>query len=104
MALRISQIQCAASEQGLLWNYLGRRWPFFPEQNIKWNSISTSPKQKKEWKLQSNSIQEYSEMENSPLISRTPPPPIIRFQDTPTRIHPFPTRLPLYSEQVENGS
>ncbi|GIX91824.1 hypothetical protein CEXT_288071 [Caerostris extrusa] len=47
---------------GTIWS---RRRPFSPEQNIKWNSISTSPKQKKERKLQSNSIQVYSKTENS---------------------------------------
>ncbi|GIY13990.1 hypothetical protein CDAR_281551 [Caerostris darwini] len=78
MALRVSQIQCAASEQGLLWNYLGRRWPFSPEEYIKWNSISTSPKQKKERKLQSHGIQMYSKMGNSSHIFNPPPNSISR--------------------------
>ncbi|GIY13988.1 hypothetical protein CDAR_281541 [Caerostris darwini] len=83
MALRVSQIQCAASEQGLLRNYLCRRWQFSPEQNTKWNSISTSPRQKKERKLQSNSVYMYSEMESSLLISSPPPPLLIRFREPP---------------------
>ncbi|GIY13994.1 hypothetical protein CDAR_281571 [Caerostris darwini] len=105
MALRVSQIQCAGSEQGLLRNYLCRRWPFSPEQNIKWNSISTSPRQKKERKLQSNSVQMYSEMESALLISSPPPPLLIRFRDPPPRdsIHSQHV-FPYIRFKWENGS
>ncbi|GIY13981.1 hypothetical protein CDAR_281491 [Caerostris darwini] len=90
MALRVSQIECTASEQGMPWTYLGGRWPFSWAQNIKWNSISTSPKQKKKRKLQSNSIQVYSEMENSSSYFQPSPPPSNSISSPPYAILSIP--------------
>ncbi|GIY47238.1 hypothetical protein CEXT_55341 [Caerostris extrusa] len=97
-----SDSMCSFRTWGCFGTIWSRRWPFSPEQNIKWNSISTSPKQKKKrTKLQSNSIQVYSEMENSPLIFQNSPPPsnsISRPAPPRDSIHSRHV-FPLYSEQ-----
>ncbi|GIY13985.1 hypothetical protein CDAR_281521 [Caerostris darwini] len=103
MALRVSQIQCAASEHGLLRNNLGRRWSFSRQQNIKWNSISTFPNQKKERKFQSNSILVYSsEMESSPLKIQLAPPQI-RCRDPPRDSIHSQHVFPYIRKKWENG-
>ncbi|GIX91827.1 hypothetical protein CEXT_288091 [Caerostris extrusa] len=93
MVICVSQIQCAALEHGVALELFGRRWPFSPEQHIKWNSISTSPKQKKN----ETPVEQYSSnLRNGKLSPYFPPPFLIRFRDPQARFYPFPTRLPLY--------
>ncbi|GIX91823.1 hypothetical protein CEXT_288061 [Caerostris extrusa] len=68
---------------GLLWNYLGRRWPFSPEQNIKWEFNQYFSKAEKKDGNSSRTAFKYTPKWKTLPLFPALPSPLIQFRDPP---------------------